>query len=359
MSFHQDLDNLTRDLHDATWEEEYMKKNPVTALMLERKDMKFSGGHKYTRKVDTDTHESLVQDYEVNDTLTHGVKDTTKEITFHRKKFQMPVQIDIDEELENARQTPDGTQLHNMAKWRVQKANEAVRVHLRELLYRQVGHEKGASDSNKYMQGLNSALTVDSTYGGVTRTYASGIKTDTGFWFQPMGGTITTTVQSTTAHAISISWLRSILEPLEGLERDNADIITLVGGDLWLALQAEAEARSMPYTIEKNRTARQGFTEMILDGRRVVKDPFLCAANNTIYGVTSGATGALERRLYCLDLNSWDFFIHPEYNFKMTEFFDQKKIANGSDFTLARVMFAGNLVCWHPSSQVMYENVTG
>lgn len=358
MSFHQDLNNLTRDFHDKSWEVEYMHKNPVTALMLERKSLKFKGGKKYTKEVDTDTHEDNVQDYNVNDTLTHGVKDTTAEVKFRKKKFQCPVQIDVDEELENAKQTTDGTQLHNLAKFRVRKANEACRLHMRKLLYRGVTRSGAATDSNKYMQGLNNALTVDHTYGEVTRTYSAGTKDDTGFWFQPMGGTVSSTAQGTTEYPISIAWMRSVLEPLEDLESDNTDLITIVGGVLWLALQAEAEARSMPYKIEKNRVARQGFDEMILDSRRIIKDPFLKAANNTTMGETTGSAGALERRMYCLNLKDWDMYIHPDRNFRLTDFFDQKKVANGSDMELARVLFAGNLVCWHPNSQMYYANVT-
>ena len=361
MSFHQDLDNLTRDLHDATWEVEYMKKNPITALLLERKNMKFAGGKYYYKEVDTGTHESLAQDYSVNETLTHGTKDTTQTVKFMKKKFQFPVQIDVDEEMQNARQTPDGTQLHNLAKFRVRKANEGCRIHLRELMYASENHANTPTDTNKYMQGLNSALLVqDSTvkYGNVTRTYSAGTSADTGFWWQPMGGTVSQTVQET-ATAISIAQMRTWLEPLEDLESDNTDLVTIVGGTLWLSLQAEAEARSTPYKIEKNRTARQGFTEMILDGRRVIKDPFLKTANNTTpMGETTAAAHALELRLYCLNLKDWDFYIHPDRNFRMTEFFDQKKIAGGSDMKLARILFAGNLVCWHPNSQLYYANVT-
>ena len=92
---------------------------------LERRGFKFAGGAKYTKEVDTGTHEDLVQDYGVNEQLTHGVKDTTQTVSFRKKKMQCPVQIDVDEEMQNARQTKDGTQLHNLAKFRVKKANEA------------------------------------------------------------------------------------------------------------------------------------------------------------------------------------------------------------------------------------------
>lgn len=357
MSFHQDLSNLTRDYHDKTWETEYMKKNPILALILERKNMKFSGGARYYKTLDTGTHEDLAQDYEVNEVLTHGVKDTTQTAYFRKKKMQFPVQIDVDEEMDNARQTKDGTQLHNLAKYRVKKANEGMRIHLRKRLYMAMSQGTASSDTNKYMQGLCNALEVDATYGTITRTYSAGTSADTGFYFQPMGGVITSAVQYTSV-AISISQMRTWFEPLEDLESDNTDLVTILGGTLWLSLQAEAEARSMPYKIEGNRTARQGFKEMILDGRRIIKDPFLKTANNTAMGETTAAAQALEGRVYGLNLKDWDFYIHPDSAFKMTEFFDQKKIAGGSDFDLARILFKGNLVCWHPNSQLYYELVT-
>ena len=214
-----------------------------------------------------------------------------------------------------------------------------------------------ATDTNKRMQGLNSALEVDTTYGQVTRTHSAGTKADTGFWFQPMGGAISQAVQATEV-AIGINVMRTWFEPLEDLETDNTDLVTIMGGVLWLALQAEAEARQVPYTLEKKTLARQGFTEMILDGRRIIKDPFLKSANNTAMGETTAATGALERRIYGLNLKLWDFMIHPKRKFKLTEFFDQGKIVNGTDMRLARIMWAGNLVCWKPGPQLYYENVS-
>lgn len=357
MSFHQDLNNLTRDFHDKSWETEYMKKNPITALLLERGNMKFSGGARYYKNLDTGTHEDLVQDYSVNEVLTHGVKDTTQTAYFRKKKMQCPVQIDVDEEMENARQTKDGTQLQNLAKYRVKKANEAMRIHLRKKLYMAMSQATASSDTNKYMQGLCNALEVDSTYGTITRTYANGVPADTGFYWQPMGGVITTGVQATSV-GISIHQMRTWFEPLEDLESDNTDLVTILGGALWLSLQAEAEVKAAPYKILNNRVARQGFTEMILDGRRIIKDPFLKSANNAAMGETTAAAQALEGRVYGLNLKDWDFYIHPDNKFKMTDFFDQKKLAGGSDFELARILFKGNLVCWHPNSQLYYELVT-
>lgn len=359
MSFHQDLNALTRDMHDKSWQVEYMKKNPVTALMLERKKLQFKGGKKYSRNADTDTHESLAQDYGNNTVLSHGVKDTTEKPVFERKYIQFPIQVDLDENLQNAMQTEDRTQLQNLAKFRVRKAQEGMRVHLRKKIYMSANSSfaKGPSDDNVYMQGLNSALEVNATYGGITRTYASGVKADAGYWFQPGGGTLSTTVQVAT-HTISINWLRELQEPLEDLESDNTDLVTIVGGVLWLSLQAEAETKNMPYKLQGDRVAKQGFTEMILDGRRIIKDPFLKSSYNTEMGETTAAAGALEMRIYILNLLDWEFFIHPKRNFKMSSFFDQSQIMGGTDSELARIKFAGNLVTFSPGANTYYEYVS-
>lgn len=359
MAFHQDLDNLTRDMHDSTWMVEYVRKNPVLALMLEQKDLQFKSGKQYYRNADYDSHEDLAQDYQNNEILTHGVKNTTENITFRRKTFQFPVQIDMDEELENADDSPDGTQLQDLAAYRVRKANEGVRFHLRKLMYRSMGLSNSSSDTNKYMQGLNSALTVDATYGQLTRNKTAG----TNDWFQPGDNGYTTSTQATET-PISIAWWRSVLEPLEDLETDTMDLITVVGGTLWISLINEAETRGIPYKVVPDRLnkrdgqTRQGFHEVILDGRRLVKDPFLKAANNSKMGETTGSAGALERRIYGLNLKDWELFVHPRRNFKMMPFFDQSQIANGVDFNLARIKFGGNLVCFKPNRNIYFSNVT-
>jgi hypothetical protein len=213
------------------------------------------------------------------------------------------------------------------------------------------------------MQGLNSALTVDTTYAQLTRSKSAG----TNDWWQPMDNRYDATGGASGdqngEYTIGISWLRGILEPLEDLETDNVDLITIVGGVLWLALIEEAEARGVPYKIEPDRLntrggkTTQGFSEMVIDGRRVLKDPFLQSKYNTSMGETTDSAGALERRMYCLNLRTWDMFIHPKRNFKMTAFFDQSQIANGSDFSLARIKFGGNLTCWHPNQNLYLSNV--
>jgi len=353
MSFHQDLENMTRDMHDKSLEVEYMQKTPVLNLIMERKNLKFKGGKLYYKELDTDTTEDLAQDYTVNEQLTHGTKDTTKRAYFERKTFQVPVQIDLDEELQNALDTKDGTQLHKLAEFKVRKTNEAGRLHLRKLFYAGINAAFIGSDSNKYVQGLNSALTVDRTYGTLTRSKSAG----TNDWWQQADNIYTTTTQGTTEYSVSIDWLQSVVDPLTDLENSNGELVVIVGNTLWLALQSEAQARSMPVKVDPNGKYKFGIQEMIIGNIRIMKDPFLQTKYNSTMGETTGSAHALERRLYVFNAKDWEFTVHPKRNFVMTPFFDQKQIAGGADFKMARLLFAGNLICWHPNRSLYLANV--
>jgi hypothetical protein len=347
MSFHQDLENMTRDMHEKSLEIEYMEKTPVLNLIIEKKNLKFKGGKYYYKEVDTDTTEDLAQDYGVNDALTHGTKDTTEQVKFNRKTFQIPVQIDLDEELQNAMDTEDGSQLHKLAEFKVRKTNEAGRLHMRKLIY------GAASDSNIHVQGLGSALDITSgastVYGGLTRT-----ATSKAFWM-PADNRYTNATQATETN-ISIDWLQGIVDPLMDLENSGGDLVVIVGNALWLSLKSEAQARSMPVEIKKDKFVF-GIEEMVIDNMRIIKDPFLQSKYNATMGMTTGAAGGLERRLYALNLKDWEFLVHPKRNFEMTEFFDQKQIAGGADFKMARLLFAGNVVCWHPNRSLYLSNI--
>jgi hypothetical protein len=344
-TFHQDLDNMTRDMHDASLEVEIMKKTPGVNLILERENRKFNGGKRYYFEMDTDTTEDLAQDYAVGETLTHATNDTTETAYFRKKYFQFPITIDFEEDLENAYNNEDGTQLHNLAKFKVRKAQEGTRLHLRKLLY------GAASDTAKQVQGLNSALVVDSTYGTLTRTNSTGVND---FW-QPGDNRYTLAQQVTETH-ISLLKLREWGDPLTDLESDQS-FVWIVGNTLWLAILAEAESRAKPVERDPSGMLKWGIEEIRVDGKRIIKDPFLNTRYNTQMSLTAGTSGALERRVYGLNVADWYFMVHPRRNFKMLPFYDQAQIANGCDFKLARIQFAGNLICKHPNRSIYFPNV--
>lgn len=344
-AFHQDLDNFTRDMHDASLEVEIVRKTPVLSLILEQKNMKFKGGKRYFFEMDTDDVADLAQDYGVNEQLTHSTKEVTDTAYFRRKHFQLPIVLDFEEDLENAMETEDRTQLHNLARFKVQKAQQGSRFHLRKLLY-----GGSATDTNKYIQGLNNALVPDSTYGTLARTQSSSTRD----WWQPADNTLTSSTYATET-SISFNRLRSWQEPLTDLEQEN--FVWVCGGVLWLALLAEAEARALPKKVDPNGMMKWGIEEIEIDGCRIVKDPFLKSKYNTAMGLTTGSAGALERRLYGLNIPDWYLLIHPNRNFVLTPFFDQSQIANGTDFRLARVKFGGNVICKHPNRSIYLSNI--
>lgn len=347
MSFHQDLDNMTRDMHDASLEVEYMKKTPVLNLILEQKNLKFKGGKKYEGTMDTEPTDDLVQDYGVNEALTHSRADTTAEYSFRRKHCQRPVVLDFEEDLENALETEDHTQLHNLAEFTVRKSQENIRLHLRKFIF------GAASDTAKEMQGLNSALIPDSTYGGLTRTQASNVND---FW-QPANNVYTSTTYAS-ARTFSIQALQGWVDPLQDLENGGGKFVVIMGNTLFLAAKSEAHALSMPIKHDPGGLWKYGIEEMEIDGMRIIKDPFLQTAYNTAMGMTTGAAGSLDRRLYAINVPDWFMMIHPKRNFNMLPFFDQAQIAGGCDFKLARIRLSGNLICKHPNRSLYFSNVT-
>jgi hypothetical protein len=345
-AFHQDLDQMTRDMHDASLEVEYMQKTPLLNLILEQKNMKFKGGKRYWFNMDTDTVEDLAQDYGVNETLTHGTKEVTDSAYFRRKHCQLPIVLDFEEDLENAYETEDHTQLHNLAKFIVKKAQEGMRLHLRNLIY------GAATDTDNQIQGLNSALVVDSTYGTLARTRASSIRD----WWQPGDNGYTTGTQAT-ATSISLTLLRNVCDPLQDLESGSGKLVWIMGPTLFLALCSEAEARSAKIERDPRGLAKFGIEEIEVVGQRIIKDPFLRSKYNAKLGLTSGAASALERRVYGLNIPDWYFLIHPARNFKMLPFFDQAQIAGGADFKLARIQLSGNVICKHPNRSIYFSNM--
>jgi hypothetical protein len=350
MSFHQDFELMTRDMHNSTLEVEYMKKVPLLNLILKQKNLEFDGGVRYYFEADTGPYTDDTQDYSGNDPLSHSDQGTLDRPYFTKKKFQRGLTIDDDEELGNAIQNEDGTQLHKLMAHKMAKHQEAMRLHLRKLIY------GAASDSSKMVQGLNSALVVDSTYGTLARTHASSIRD----WWQPYNNLLhagSSTGQGT-EQVFGIPWLQGVMDPMFDLESEPGDFTVVMGNVLYLAAKQEALSLSMPVKHDPRGLWKYGIEEMEIDSANIMKDPFLQAQYNTSMGLSSGAEGSLERRVYGLNIPDWHLFVHPNKYFAMTDFFDQSKIAGSADFQLARVRFAGNLACKHPNRSFYFSNVT-
>lgn len=92
---------------------------------------------------------------------------------------------------------------------------------------------------------------------------------------------------------------------------------------------------------------------MMIDGIEIVQDSFLTA------GLVdhSGTTLAAEKWMLLLNIPDWELRLHPKH-FKFTGFTWQGDRQDGYDEWLARIMIAGNLICWKPNGSIFLNNVS-
>jgi len=87
--------------------------------------------------------------------------------------------------------------------------------------------------------------------------------------------------------------------------------------------------------------AKQGFLAMDLDNMEIVADYHL------------DTTATLQTKVYVLHLPDWEYRIHPQRDFRQTDFVWQAQIVNAADKYLSRILWAGNFVCWQPNASCL------
>jgi hypothetical protein len=113
---------------------------------------------------------------------------------------------------------------------------------------------------------------------------------------------------------------------------------------LWDKLAAEMEAGITGY--KPGEYQKQGIRKLNFDGHQIVSVPYL------------QTTSTMRSWLFILNMKYWELRIHSSRNFKMTDFKWQGEQVNGYDFWLARILWAGNFVCWKPNSSMWLSNVS-
>jgi len=345
-----DLTEATRELFVRSLKKEVFLRMPFYEELEKRNLITFKGGKYIERLADMDEMDDLAQAYTTNETLTDEAKDMLAKPRFLWKKFQIPVRYDGDWEIQNENAGTE-EQLLDLVPFLVKKAQRAARLKMMKNTFN-AASTTPRTDGGKEFQSLISALNHDNTYGTLSRTLSSNTRN----WWQgadPAGltaGGISSSQDTATNLTISNirKWINetSVAHYMEA----KSDLMIVMCPTLFNKLRAEMESKAI-YNTDLNRaiandTANVGFNKMILDGHSVVDVPFLQESATT------------RKWVFILNMNDWELRISTARNFKMTEFFDQKKIAGGSDFKLARIMFKGNLVCWHPNGQLYYANVT-
>lgn len=324
----------TREMWDATLEDEVLLALPLVAMMIEHQTLEVKGT-KLKKTVIMDTSESLAQSYEATEPMTGGEKTILGTAEWNYKKFQLPVIYDCDTEIENQNASSVEAPIDEVEAT-VEAAQQGARSYLNTLLY-----GAAADSGKKFFQGLRSALTHDATYGGLARA-----TTVTRQWWQS-GSLADTYTDQATAVSASIANVRKAATIAGRHAKSNQRFYAFVGETLFAKLKSQVEAR-MQYSVEGSNLAKYGFKTFIIDNSiEVVQDSYL-----TITGATTDAY------FFLLDPTSWRLRISPKRNFRLTPFKWQGEQVNGLDRYLARILVAGNFVCYAPNKNVFLSNMS-
>ena len=340
-----DLTNATRELFVRSLKNEVFMRTPFYDDLVARNKVTFRGGKYIERLVDIDEMDDLAQAYTTNEALTDEAKDMLDKPRFTWKKIQIPVRYSADWEIQNANAS-DEEQLLDLPQYLVKKAQRAARLKMTANCFNE-GTLTGRSDAQKEFQSLVSALDLDTTYGTLSRSFSGGTRD----WWQgahPSGLGINqaTATEQADANNLTISNIRKWINETDIMHYMEAkdDLRILMCPTLYNKLRAEMESKLI--YKPSGDTQRQGFSKMILDDHTVVEVPYL------------QTTSTMKTWLFIVNLNDWELRISTARNFKMTPFVWQGQHSNGVDYYLARILIAGNLVCWRPNGNIWLSNVS-
>lgn len=336
-SSNSNIQATTRELFLRTIKSQVFMKMPLYARLLLAKKVSWEGGRYISAPVDMAEMDSLTQAYLPAERLTTGRKTMLDTPYFHWKYSQTPSVYDVEEELQNAGGV--GTAPVKFVKFLTRKAHRAARLALYKQMYG-IGTSGTDADHDADFQSVRDALTHDATYGHLTRA-----TTVTNKWWQGASIGETYADQGDTFTA-SINTFRRARSAIGVYVEQPADLLCVVGSTIFLNLQSEVEARHI-YNRDGSVLAKYGFNTLMLDGVEVVEDPWL---RNSLQ------TNA-HKWFFIFNINDWELRIHPRRSFKFTGYTWQGDKADGYDEWLARIMLAGNLVCWKPNGSIYLSAV--
>lgn len=330
------LSASTRELWLRTMVDEVFMALPLTAMLMEHRRISFKGGTKIKKTVTKATMTSLAQNYSSNEPLEGGNSTILGAPEFGWKKFQIPLEYGVDEELQN-KDADAGAAPADIVQAIVEGGQYAAREHLSSMAYATTTGETG-----KVFQGLACALTHDTVYGGYTRTIGSTLNT----WFQGASADLTYTDWDT-ACAATIANFRRYVAACRRYAPKNRKLYAFVGESLYQAFQSQCEARMMNTKPAAGAPGiyKYGFNTLWIDGVELVLDSYLTTASRTA-------------AFYIIDPETWELRISPKRNFKVTPFVWQGDMNDGLDVYLARMLVAGNLVCWQPNANIYRSAMT-
>lgn len=341
-----DVTKATRELFDRSLVDQVHMRTPFVEALQRNGQVTstFKGGKYIEKLIDTDSIETLVQEYSNNSALTDAKKTTLNKPRFTWKYAQLPLRYDLDEYIQNA---DAGTeeQLLDLPEHLVKKGQEALKLWLCAKIFNS-GSTTGVADGATSFQSLVSALDVDVTYGTITRTAASNVNDywqgadPAGLWSGITAGTQATATNFTISNLRKWVHESDIAHHMDGED----DLQVLCCATLFNKMRAEMESKVI---YKPGLKQSQGINSMILDGGiEIVSVPYL------------QTTTTMKTWVFILNLRHWELRMSNKRNFMQTGFKWQGENSNGFDFWLARVMMAGNFFCWKPNSSMWLSNVS-
>jgi len=340
-----DLSEATRELFVRSLKNQVFIKMPFYEELERRGKITFTGGKYIERLVDYAETDSTAQTYSTNTALTNQPTDTLKKPRFTWKKMQVPSEYDCDIEIQNVN-AGNEEQLLDLSKYLADKAHRAARLKMMRMAFNS-GSNTGVADGATDFQSLVSALDHDVTYGTLSRSWSGG----TNDWWQGADpSALDINVSSSTqgdAFPFTAANLRKWIgeTTIAHYMESEDDLSIFVCPSLWNKLAAELEAK-VQYKPVGSQNVRQGVRKMEFDGHQVVSVPELQRSST------------MQKWVFILNMNCWELRLSTARNFKMTDYEWQGKYANGYDYYLARILVAGNTVCWQPNSSMWLSNVT-
>jgi len=339
-----DLTKATRELFIRTKVNQVYYRTPVLEELQRRRQITDSGGRYYERLVDTAEIDSLMQEYTANDALTDEKSTTLEKPRFTRKYAQLPLRYDIDEYTQNIHAGRE-EQLLNLATHLNEKGQRAAKLWLEKSIFNK-GSTTAATDGGKPFQSLISALNHDTAYGTITRTFG----TTGAYWQGADPAALCENVAASgsaqdTATNLTISNMRKWINEsdISQYMESEDDLYIVMCPTLYNKLIAEMEAKVV---YKPAMYQRQGVRKCELDGHQVVSAPYL------------QTTSTMRTWVFILNMRYFELRLHTLRNFSLTPFEWQGKNSNGYDFWLARIMIAGNFMCWKPKSSMWLSAVS-
>ena len=330
-----DTAQLTQALFSKTIDHYLVQDSIIFAALAEKNKMNWEGGDKltYTVNKDPDAGNDLVQFYKGGNTpLTSGTAYPHDDIEFEYAQWQIPVEYDVTEYLENV--TAGNMALAiNIVTERIKNTHKWHNRRLQAAMY-----STTSTAADLVINSIPLACGHDRTYAGKTTNHSSAPGLD---YLQ--GASISGDYDDqSTDYGFTIDTIRQAYDAISRYD-EVKNPLCLVGTQGWRELKKQAEGKGVADV--GGSMLNYGFDSFKIEGIEIVKEKYLFEKGR-------------HNELFMLDVDSWEFPMHKDRNFLWTDFTWDAKRSGGLDKWLARIMCMGQLNCRKPNNNIYLDGLT-